>query len=94
MVSEVSGRAAIGRFVDAHGITQRELAEGIGRTESFVSMLASGASGASQGTVASILTFLSGRLGRRVTYEEAFGEPLFVDCPVAPAPACTDPEAA
>lgn len=58
-----------------HSITQAELAAGISRSGGFISQLISGDSGASQETIESLLSFLSERLGRRVTYEELFGAP-------------------
>ena len=57
-------------------LSQAELARGIGRSSAFISQLIHGKTGASQETVADILRFLSARLGRRVTYEGAFGSPV------------------
>lgn len=55
------------------GISQQQLAEGIGRSQAHISQLLSGKSQASQAVIDGILAFLSKRLGRDVTYEEAFG---------------------
>jgi predicted transcriptional regulator len=57
-------------------ISQAEVARGIGRTTAFVSFLANGDTGASQDTIQALLSFLSQRLARRVTYEELFGAPV------------------
>jgi predicted transcriptional regulator len=56
-------------------ITQAELADGIGKSEAMVSRLVAGEAAPSKETIDSILTFLTKRLGRRVTYEKAFGSP-------------------
>lgn len=55
-----------------HGITQNELAEGIGRTQAYISRLANGEADPSKDTIDGILSFLSRRLRRRVTYEMVF----------------------
>lgn len=60
-------------LLDKHGITQRELATAIGKSDAAVSRLLSGETTASQETIDAVLAFLSKRLGRRVTYERAFG---------------------
>jgi transcriptional regulator with XRE-family HTH domain len=59
-------------LIEELGLSQAELARGIGRSEAFVSRLLSGETGASQGTIAGLLAFLSERTGRRVTYEQLF----------------------
>jgi DNA transposition AAA+ family ATPase len=59
-------------LMDKSGISQAELARGIGRSESFVSRLLAGETGASQATIADLLGFLSTRTGRRVSYEDVF----------------------
>lgn len=58
-----------------HEITQADLARGIQRSEPFVSRLVRGGTGASQLTIQRVLAFLSVRLQRSVTFEEAFGGP-------------------
>jgi transcriptional regulator with XRE-family HTH domain len=83
-------RNRLGELLEANGVQQVEVAKGIGRTKAFVSRLLSGETGASQGTIAALLAFLSRRLGRPVTYEELFGGPA-ADPLVEPAPA--DPSA-
>lgn len=55
-----------------NGISQRELARAIERSEPFVSRLLAGETGASQETIERVLSFLSQRLSRSVSYEEAF----------------------
>lgn len=57
------------------GIEQRELAKGINRSDALISRIVRGECGASQDTINAVLAFLSGRLGRTVTYEETFGAP-------------------
>lgn len=61
-------------LLDDNGIQQVELARGIGRTKAFVSRFISGGTGASQETIDAILAFLSKRLKRKVTYEEALAD--------------------
>lgn len=63
---------AFGAFLSANGLTQREVAVGVEVNESFISRLARGETGAAQATINAILDFLSSRLGRPVSYEEAF----------------------
>lgn len=65
--------SALGSLLDSEGLTQREVAAGVGVDESFISRLVRGETGASQSTINAALRFLSVRLGRQVTYEEAFG---------------------
>lgn len=67
------------RLIEKHGITQQELAAGIGRSEGYVSRLVSENAGASQGTIDALLVFLTGRLRRKVTYEMVFGAPSLVE---------------
>jgi transcriptional regulator with XRE-family HTH domain len=57
------------------GLSQRELAAGIGKSDALVSRLVSGEATPSKETIDKTLYFLSGRLGRPVTYEELFGAP-------------------
>lgn len=63
------------QMLDRAGISQRDLAKGIGRSDAYVSMLISGDVGASQETIDAVLSYLSARLHKRVTYEMAFGSP-------------------
>ena len=60
------------RLIDANGIKQAELADGIDRSAGFVSRLLRGKTRASQDTVDAILEFLSKRLRKNVTYEMVF----------------------
>lgn len=66
------------KLLDDHDITQREFAEGIGRSDTLVSRLISGALDPSKNTIDKSLAFLTKRLGRTVTYEEAFADPTAV----------------
>lgn len=61
-------------LLQEHGITQADLARGIERSEPFVSMLISRSTSPSMETVGRVLAFLSERLGRKVAFEEAFGD--------------------
>ena len=65
-------RNALRDLLESNEIRQAELARGIGRSRSFVSRFLSGETGGSQTTVRALLSFLTTRLGRRVTYEEVF----------------------
>lgn len=58
----------------AHDISQKELALGIGKSDAVVSRMLSGEVGIERKTINAILGFLSARLKRRVTYEQAFSE--------------------
>lgn len=60
-------------LLDKHGISQRELAHAIGKSDAAVSRLLNGSTMASQDTINDVLAFLSKRLRRRVTYEQVFG---------------------
>lgn len=65
--------STIKRFLAVNMVSQADLARGIDRSSAFVSQLVNGETGASKETIDSILSFLSARLGRPVTYEELFG---------------------
>lgn len=60
-------------LLDKHGITQRELALAIGKSDAAVSRLVSGETAASQETIDAVLAYLTSRLGKRMTYERVFG---------------------
>lgn len=62
-------------LLHAEGISQAELAAGIDKSESFVSLILSGDSHPSQQTIDDTLSFLCLRLGRKVTYEEIHETP-------------------
>lgn len=57
------------------GISQAELAKATGLAEASVSRLLSGSVEPTKSTIDSVLAFLTKRLERSVTYEEAFGAP-------------------
>jgi len=59
-------------LLESNSISQAEVARGIGRSEAFVSRLLSGETGASQETIAALLSYMSHRLGRQVAYEDLF----------------------
>lgn len=64
-------------FLEHHDIRQVEVASALGVTESAVSSMLKGRFEPRKVRIDAILTFLSTRLGRPVTYEEAFlGEPI------------------
>ncbi len=65
----------LGQFLHDNGITQAQLAIGIEKTDSFVSLLVSGKSHPSQETVNALLAFLCAELKRPVKYEELFTVP-------------------
>jgi len=65
----------LARFLQTHDITQANLAQGIGVSGAYVSMLLSGKSGASLQTANAILSFLRERTGEPVTFEQLFGSP-------------------
>lgn len=67
--------AVLAGFLESNGIAQTELAKGIGRSDALVSRVARGEAGASQDTIDAVLSWLTSRLGRTVTYEETFGAP-------------------
>jgi len=69
------------RFLAVNGVSQADVARGIGVSTAFVSQLVAGESGARQETIHALLAFLSGRLGRQVTYEELFPAQLVQDAP-------------
>jgi len=60
-------------FLGSHGITQTELGEALGMTGAAVSRKLAGLRHWKLAEVRRALEFLSGRLGRLVTYEEVFG---------------------
>lgn len=62
-------------LLDQHGITPREVASGTGVALSGIYDILAGKRRPTTATVDLILAYLSERLGRRVTYEEAFGAP-------------------
>jgi predicted transcriptional regulator len=71
--NKTSSSNGLRRLLEHHGVTQVELARGIGKSEAYVSRLVHGDLGASQDTINTVLSFLSKRLRRRVTYEQVFG---------------------
>lgn len=76
-------------FLEAHGISQADLARGVDRGESFISRLVSGETTASQETINRLISFLTLKLGRTVTYEELFLVPT-----AAPLVGLDSPDAA
>lgn len=62
-------------FLEANGIKQAELVEALGLDHSTVSLKLSGDRRWYQADIDRLLTFLSDRFGRPVTYEEAFNGP-------------------
>lgn len=60
-------------LVKKAGLTQEEIGEALGVTQSSVCRKLAGTRPWSQQEVAAILALLSKRLGRRVTYEQVFG---------------------
>jgi transcriptional regulator with XRE-family HTH domain len=62
-------------LLDEAEINQAEFARGTDRSPALVSRLVSGEATPSKDTIDNSLSFLSLRLGRSVTYEEAFGSP-------------------
>jgi transcriptional regulator with XRE-family HTH domain len=63
---------ALKKLLTDNNVSQADFARGIDRSTAFVAMLVNGGTGASQDTIERALAFLSQRLGRKVTYEEAF----------------------
>lgn len=63
------------RLLDSAGLNQTEVAERLGLDSSTVSRKVSGARPWKGDEIRELLAFASERLGRRVTYEEAFGDP-------------------
>ena len=61
-------------FLKTNGVSQAELAAGIGVTESFISMLCSEASSPSVNTINRALAWPTVRVGRPVMYEETFAD--------------------
>ena len=55
-----------------HGISQAELARGLGVDRSTISLKLSGLRGWRQDEINRVLDFLEARLGRRVPYEKVF----------------------
>jgi len=60
-------------FLDANGLSQTEVGAALGVTGATVSRKLSGARNWRGAEIQSALAFFSERLGRRVTFEEAFG---------------------
>lgn len=60
-------------LLERNGISQRELARGLRKSDAAVSRLLSGDTAATQDTIEAVLAFLSKRLRRRLTYEQVFG---------------------
>lgn len=63
---------SIKRFLADANISQADLARGIEKTTAFVALLVNEKTGPSKDTIDSILSFLSKRLRRKVTYEQVF----------------------
>ena len=61
-------------LMDEFGVSQAEMARAIERSEAMVSRLVRGETAPSMETVGRILAFLAERSGRKVTFEEAFGD--------------------
>lgn len=55
-----------------HGITQAELARGLGVNRSTISLKLSGLRGWRREEINQVLDFLEARLGRRIPYEKVF----------------------
>lgn len=77
-------------FLDANRITQAELAEALGVTGATISRKLAGLRNWKLVEVQVVLGWLSGRLGRPVSYDEVFG--LAVAVPVV-APSSDIPDA-
>ena len=77
-------------FLDSQGITQTELGEALGMSGAAVSRKLAGLRHWKLAEVRRALEFLSGRLGRVVTYEEVFGVDNVV-ARTAPSDARRDP---
>jgi transcriptional regulator with XRE-family HTH domain len=81
-------------FLDANGITQTELGEALGVTGATISRKLSGLRNWKLGEVQAALAWLSERLNRPVTFDEAFGADALAEAAgdvVAPG---SDPSAA
>lgn len=59
-------------LLDKHGISQREVASAVGRSDAWMSRVAAGLLDPSLEDIDAILAFLSKRTGRRVTFEQVF----------------------
>lgn len=64
------------KLLQQAGLTQAELGQSLGVTQSAVSRKLSGERAWSQRDVGAVLVLLSRRLGRKVTYEMVFGSPF------------------
>lgn len=61
-------------FLKAHGIKQTEIATALGVDKAYVNRLTKPDANPTRQTIDATLDYLSRRLGRTVTYEEAFLE--------------------
>lgn len=62
-------------FLRSEGISQAAVANGIGKSETYVSKLVLAERHPSQETIDALLAFLCSELGRKVTYEDIFTPP-------------------
>jgi hypothetical protein len=74
------------QLLDETGDTQTALATAVERSDAMISRLVSGEAKPSFDTAADIVRYFSAKLGRRVTHEEAFGDPLAQDDSAADRP--------
>lgn len=67
-----NAKAGLAGLLEEAGVSQREFAQGIKRSDAVVSRLVSGEAAPSKRTIDNTLAFLRKRLRRRVTYEEVW----------------------
>lgn len=70
---------SIAAFLGQNGISQAEVAEALAVTAGAISHKLAGRRGWAKREIDTLLVFLASRLGRVVTYEEAFAPPAESD---------------